>query len=74
MMGASTRGRNSFRGWGGFQEKEGAVDIGKCSREGAKEPDSELVFVKLRKLEIPPELVGVKLDRWGQICKSSLSG
>lgn len=65
MMGASTRGPNSFRGWGGFQGKEGAVDIGKCSQEGAKEPDGELVYVKLRQLEIPPELVGVKLDGWG---------
>ena len=74
MMGASTRGPNSFRGWGGFQEKEGAVDIGKCCQEGTKEPDSELVYVKLSQLEIHPELMGVKLDGWGQICKSSLSG
>lgn len=74
MMGASARGSNSFRGWGGFREKEGAVDIGKCSQEGTKEPDSELVYCMLRQLEIHPELMDVKLDGWGQICKSSLSG
>lgn len=68
---ASARGSNSFRGWGRLSGKGRGSGYWEMQPRRYKRPDSELVYCMLRQLEIHPELMDVKLDGWGQICKAA---